>query len=83
MNHTAGRLDDETAEVIGRIARVPFTADSALVEIGLDSLSMLRIVVAFAPDSDQEIDAAELAALRTVGQFQEWLRELAGSGVAR
>lgn len=65
--------------LIEKFVRVPFTTESALVDIGLDSLAVVRIAVAALPDADREIDPGELAGLRTVGQFQTWLDAQGGA----
>lgn len=74
------RTDDMTGggmnAVIKRHARVPFENRSLLAEVGLDSLSVLRIASEVIPDPDQEIDPTGLAAVRTVGDLQQWLHGL-------
>lgn len=65
-----GRIDSTIERYVG----VPFTDESTLVELGIDSLSALRIVTALADDGDREIDLADLVEVRTVGQFRRWLR---------
>jgi aryl carrier-like protein len=50
--------------------------DSALIqEIGLESLSLLRLAVEIA-DEDVEIDAAGLVDVRTIGDLKVWLTSL-------
>lgn len=61
-DHATGAFDDNTP----------------LPEAGLESLSLLRLVVAVAADDDAEIDAARLADLKVVGDLKAWLTELAG-----
>ncbi|WP_424186731.1 phosphopantetheine-binding protein [Actinokineospora sp. G85] len=71
--------DPNSAAVDARLAksiRVPYTDDSTLTEVGLDSLTTIRIAVALVPDDDREIDAGDLAGLRTVGQMRAWLLDL-------
>lgn len=75
MNHVVRTSVDEIDAVIKQHVSVPFTSDSTLAEIGIDSLSTLRIVTTLAPDADQEIDLADLVEVRTVGQFRGWIRE--------
>ncbi|MFC6093982.1 phosphopantetheine-binding protein [Saccharothrix lopnurensis] len=58
---------------IRRFVRVPFTDASTLAEIGLDSLTTLRVVAELVPDPDREIDLAELADLKTLGRFRAWV----------
>ncbi|RMI40639.1 acyl carrier protein [Streptomyces triticirhizae] len=71
---------DAVGSIIARFVRVPFTDNSGLAEIGLDSMSLVRVVVAFLPDTGQEIDAAALAELRTVGELRGWLLSVAAAG---
>lgn len=59
-----------------KFVRAQWRDDSTLVEVGIDSLTAVRIVVALLPDDDAEIDAARLGGIRTVGQFRQWLRDL-------
>jgi acyl carrier protein len=72
MDHLVRKFDEEFISTIHQFVHVLFTNESTLVEIGLDSLAVLRIVTALAPDPDREIDLSELADLRTVGQFRHW-----------
>lgn len=72
MDNFAGKFDEELTLTIRKFVRVPFTDESSLVEIGLDSLAVLRVFAALAPDSDREIDLSELVDLRTVGQVRRW-----------
>ncbi|MZE76257.1 phosphopantetheine-binding protein [Streptomyces xinghaiensis] len=83
MDQAVQDIGDAVDSALAKFIRVPYTPDSELSRIGLDSLSIVRIVVEVVPDADQEIDAGELAGLRTVGGFREWLRGLAASGGAR
>lgn len=72
MDHLVREFDEELTSTLRKFVRVPFTDESSLVEIGLDSLAVLRVVAALAPDSDREIDLSELVDLRTVGQIRRW-----------
>ncbi|RKT82210.1 hypothetical protein SAMN05421805_111126 [Saccharopolyspora antimicrobica] len=74
-------IDARLAEFV----RSQWRDDSTLVEVGIDSLTAVRIVVGLLPDDDAEIDAARLGGIRTVGQFRQWLRDLLSeqAGVAR
>lgn len=76
MNRTDDMTGGEIASVIRRHVRVPFESHSLLAEVGLDSLSVLRVASELIPDPDQEIDPTGLAAVRTVGDLQEWLHGL-------
>ncbi|MGW7822096.1 hypothetical protein ACWGLF_29180 [Streptomyces puniciscabiei] len=62
--------------VVRRHVRVPFDDHSLLAEVGLDSPSVVRIAGELIPDPDREIDPSGLAAVRTVGEMQQWLRGL-------
>ncbi|WP_197287468.1 phosphopantetheine-binding protein [Streptomyces apocyni] len=83
MSQAAQDIGDAVNSAIAEFVRMPFTSASDLAEIGLDSLSIIRIVADVLPDADQEIDAGELADLRTVGQLQDWLGRLVAPGSAR
>jgi acyl transferase domain-containing protein len=49
-------------------------ADSAVLsEMGIDSLARIQIIVKLARDHGYDVDAEELAELRTVGDFRNWL----------
>ncbi|MFM9368732.1 phosphopantetheine-binding protein [Streptomyces sp. Da 82-17] len=76
MSRTDETTDRHVVSVISRHVRVPFTASSSLAEAGIDSLSVLRIAGEIIPDPDAEIDPSGLAAVRTVGELQEWLGSL-------
>lgn len=56
-----------------------FEDSTPLLAAGLESLSILRLVVAVATDDGAEIDGARLAQLRVVGDLKAWLTELAAS----
>ncbi len=62
-------------EVIARYAVGRVTDGTSLVHAGLDSLAVLRIVVAYA-DPGQEIAATRLPSVRTVGDLKAWLADL-------
>ncbi|MEV0704755.1 hypothetical protein AB0I53_43490 [Saccharopolyspora sp. NPDC050389] len=61
---------------LAKFVRVPWREDSTLIEVGIDSLTAVRIVVGLLPDDDAEIDAGQLGGIQTVGQFRRWLRDL-------
>src|SRR5262245_60866747 len=63
--------------VIAKYATEGFTDASPLLEVGLDSLALLRLAVDVA-DSDAEIDATTLVHVRTIGDLKVWLAGLAG-----
>ncbi|MET8944518.1 phosphopantetheine-binding protein [Streptomyces sp. NPDC004542] len=76
MNRTDDMTGGDIISVVRRYVRVPFHDHSLLAEVGLDSLSVVRIASELIPDPDQEIDPTGLAAVRTVGDLQRWLRGL-------
>ncbi|MEU6847312.1 hypothetical protein ABZ930_36125 [Streptomyces sp. NPDC046716] len=47
-----------------------------MAEVGLHSLSVLRIASELITDPDQEIDPTGLASVHTVGELRHWLRGL-------
>jgi Phosphopantetheine attachment site len=65
--------------MIAEHATGAFDDSTPLPAAGLESLSLLRLVVAAAADQDGEIDAARLAQLRVVADLKAWLTELAAS----
>ncbi len=73
---TEEEADDPATVMLGKHARTSYSDDSSLSEIGIDSLAMLRIMVELARDHGYEVDADDLAALRTVGAFRQWFRRL-------
>ncbi|HZG04687.1 MAG TPA: acyl carrier protein [Streptomyces sp.] len=83
MDQAVQDIGDAVDSALAKFIRVPYTPESELSRIGLDSLSIVRIAVEVVPDADQEIDASELAGLRTVGEFRTWLCGLAAPGGAR
>lgn len=74
-----GATDDLDA-VISRYAMWPFQDDTTLVQAGLDSLSVLRMVADLEPDPDREIGAERLVAIETVGELKTWLAALHRGG---
>ncbi|MGH8791176.1 MAG: acyl carrier protein [Stackebrandtia sp.] len=75
----AGEQDALPADldaVIGRYATWTFDDDTSLVQAGLDSLSVLRMVADLAPDPDREIGAERLVAIETVRELKTWLTDL-------
>ncbi|AHH99595.1 hypothetical protein GCM10010174_18290 [Kutzneria viridogrisea] len=62
---------------IGKYATGAFDDSTPLLEVGLESLSLLRLAVEVAADDDAEIDATRLAELRVVGDLKAWLGDLA------
>lgn len=69
----------ELDTMIAEHATAPFDDSTPLLAVGLESLSILRLVVAVAADDGTEIDGTRLAQLRVVGDLKSWLTELATS----
>lgn len=67
---------DLAAGVLRAHARTSYSDDSQLSEIGIDSLARLGIVVQLADEHGLEVDIEDLAELRTVGAFREWISTL-------
>jgi acyl carrier protein len=65
---------------IAKYATVSFDDRTALLDVGLESLSLLRLAVEVAADDDVEIDATRLVELNTVGELKQWLTELSIEG---
>jgi acyl transferase domain-containing protein len=75
---------DLAAAVLREHARNPqteFSDSSLLSEIGIDSLARLQITVKLAGDHNYDVDAEELAELRTVGELRHWLNGLEAQAV--
>ncbi|GAB3684537.1 hypothetical protein GCM10027597_33750 [Saccharopolyspora tripterygii] len=68
--------DDPAEWLLGKHARTGFDEDSALADIGIDSLAKLQLLVELQQRTGHEVDPEQLAALRTVGQLHAWAREL-------
>ena len=66
-------------KMIAEHATAAFEDSTPLLVAGLESLSILRLVVAAAADDGAEIDGGRLAGLRVVGDLKLWLTELAAS----
>ncbi|WP_305783556.1 phosphopantetheine-binding protein [Symbioplanes lichenis] len=75
MSFTWEGLDER----IARHADGAFDDSTLLNEAGIESLTLLRLAVQVAPSNDTEIDASQLAAIRTVGELKAWLRQLASA----
>lgn len=69
-------------ELIAQYAAGPFTDESTLIDVGLVSLSIFRIVAELKPDPGVEIDIEGLAAVTTVADLKRWLGPLAGVAAA-
>lgn len=68
--------DDLATAVLREHARgdhADYADSSLLSEMGIDSLARMRIILKLASDHGYQVDAEELAELRTVGDFRRWL----------
>jgi acyl transferase domain-containing protein len=72
------RLDDPVDAVLRQYARSSYADDASLADIGIDSLATLSIVAELAARHGLDVDADDLAELRTVGGFRRWFRETEG-----
>ncbi|WP_309237888.1 type I polyketide synthase [Streptomyces albidus (ex Kaewkla and Franco 2022)] len=72
----AGDLASAVLREHARTSHTEFTDSSLLSDIGIDSLARLQIVVKLASDHNYEVEAEELAELRTVGELRNWLDAL-------
>jgi hypothetical protein len=61
---------------IARYATFSFGDTTPLLEVGLESLALLRLAVEVATDDDAEIDATRLVDLHTVADLKEWLSDM-------
>jgi hypothetical protein len=71
---------------IARYATFSFADSTPLLEVGLESLALLRLAVEVATDDDAEIDASRLVDLHTVADLKGWLSDMmpsSGTGGAR
>lgn len=59
-----------------RTASADYSDGSLLADMGIDSLARVRIILRLASDHGYEVEAEELARLRTVGDFRNWLHVL-------
>ncbi|WP_460854786.1 beta-ketoacyl synthase N-terminal-like domain-containing protein [Nocardiopsis coralliicola] len=66
------QADSPVDAVLRQHARAAYAEDSALSDIGIDSLALLRIIVALSRDHGYEVDLEDLAELRTVSAFRQW-----------
>jgi acyl transferase domain-containing protein len=67
--------------VLAQHARTAYADDSLLSEIGIDSLARLGIVLQLADEHGIEVDIEELADLRTVRGFRDWVGALEAKSV--
>ncbi|TCO60690.1 acyl carrier protein [Actinocrispum wychmicini] len=74
MSETVLDLD----ATIAQYATFSFDDETPLLDVGLESLALLRLAVEVATDDDAEIDATRLVDLRTVADLKGWLTDLSG-----
>ena len=70
---------DLATRMLREHARTPlldFGDSSLLSEIGIDSLARVVITVQLANERNLDVDADELAKLRTVGELRSWIRSV-------
>ncbi|RKT89277.1 Phosphopantetheine attachment site [Saccharopolyspora antimicrobica] len=68
--------DDLATWILGRHSRTDFHDESALADIGIDSLAKLQLVIELEKRIGREVDLAALDRLRTVGDLRRWTSEL-------
>lgn len=68
---------------IARYATFAFEDTTPLLDVGLESLSLLRLAVEVSTDEDAEIDASRLVDLKTVADLKVWLAEMLPVGGTR
>jgi acyl transferase domain-containing protein len=64
---------DLASRVLAEHARIAYSDDSLLSEVGIDSLARLGIVLQLAEQHGLDVDIEDLAELRTVLAFREWI----------
>lgn len=73
-------IDPELGQALSRIGCGPVEPSSTLAELAIDSLGLVRVIIAvLGEDGDFEIDPSGLAALRTAADLQEWLAAVRGT----
>ncbi|MEV6316579.1 beta-ketoacyl synthase N-terminal-like domain-containing protein [Streptomyces sp. NPDC051776] len=72
---------DLASRVLSEHARTTYGDTSLLSEIGIDSLARLQIVLKLANDHGYEFEVEDLADLRTVGAFRQWVGKLEANPV--
>lgn len=72
----SGDLATSVLREHARASGTEFPDNSLLSDIGIDSLARLQITVKLASDHNYDVEAEELAELRTVGELRSWLHTL-------
>jgi acyl carrier protein len=76
----AETFESRFASALSRFVPGTVSDTSELVRLGLDSLTLVRIIVTVVgDDTDREIDPGEIGDLRTIGDLRAWLRGSAGT----
>jgi acyl transferase domain-containing protein len=70
------QVGDLATRILRQYARTRFHAESALADIGIDSLAKLGLIVELQQKTGQEVDPEVLDRLRTVGELRQWTHEL-------
>ncbi|MQA03480.1 MAG: hypothetical protein GEV07_12410 [Streptosporangiales bacterium] len=73
---TTGEDADPVDAILRSYAYTSYSDDSALSDIGIDSLARVQILVELTQDLGHDVDADDLAELPTVGAFRKWCRTL-------
>lgn len=74
------RLTKLIAEQLG-VDEDRVTSDTALADLGADSLDMLEIVMALEDELDLRLDDEDLEKVKTVGDIEKLLTEAGGQEV--
>jgi acyl carrier protein len=77
-------LESRFSSALSQFVTGSVSEDAELVELGLDSLTLVRIIVhVVGDDPDREIDPAEIGGLRTIADLRAWLSGSGGAGGER
>lgn len=82
MDSSNRKLEADITAAICKTVGRDFTNDSRLVELGIDSLAVVRMILTLIPEGDNEIDLSDLVDLRTVGQFRHWIEQQVAPSIA-
>ena len=64
-------------DAVSRYASIPFDDTATLIEVGIESMSIVRIIVDLNFDPSLEIDMSRIVEMVTVADLKRWLRGLA------
>ena len=74
MSSPPSTPDSRFSAALARFVRGQAGEDTELVQLGLDSLTLIRIIVhTVGEDSEDEIDLGRIEGLRTVGELRAWV----------